>query len=137
VTADDAGRAVSLVQSLFHSFGARVLEPESGVILHNRGAFFSLTPGHPNELAPGKRPAHTLMRFVVGSLELGEPDDTVRIETGLSGAGREALERSMPTIDVPRHSEDLGHAQAIWISAEEAGLDPGSDPRADGGAAVR
>ena len=65
VTADASGTAVSLIQSLFHGFGARILEPSTGVLVHNRGAFFSLRPGHPNRLAPGRRPAHTLMPVMV------------------------------------------------------------------------
>ena len=65
VTADASGRAVSLIQSLFHSFGSGVLEPATGIVLHNRGAAFSLEPGHPNRLAPGRRPAHTLMPVMV------------------------------------------------------------------------
>ena len=72
VAADDSGLAVSLIQSLFGGFGARVFEPETGILLHNRGAAFSLEPGHPNELAPGRRPAHTLLPLVVerdGALE--------------------------------------------------------------------
>jgi gamma-glutamyltranspeptidase/glutathione hydrolase len=65
VTADDEGRAVSLVQSLFYPFGAGVLEPATGIIAHDRGAAFSLEPGHPNELAPCRRPAHTLTPVIV------------------------------------------------------------------------
>lgn len=65
VTADDEGRAVSLIQSVFHAFGARILEPATGILLHNRGSFFSLDPRSPNCLAPGKRPAHTLMAVLV------------------------------------------------------------------------
>ena len=57
--------AVSLIQSLFASFGACMLDPATGVLLHNRGASFSLEPGHPNELAGGRRPSHTLMPLVV------------------------------------------------------------------------
>lgn len=60
VAADDAGNTVSLLQSLFHAFGAAVLEPETGILLHNRGAHFSLDPHSPNVIAGGKRPAHTL-----------------------------------------------------------------------------
>jgi gamma-glutamyltranspeptidase len=63
--ADDSGLGVSLIQSLFGGFGAHILEPETGILLHCRGAAFSLEPGHPNELAPGKRPAHTLLPLVV------------------------------------------------------------------------
>ncbi|MCD6022059.1 MAG: Gamma-glutamyltransferase [Actinomycetia bacterium] len=65
VTADADGWGVSLIQSLFSGFGAGILEPSTGIIPHDRGACFSLEPGHPNELAPGKRPAHTLMPVAV------------------------------------------------------------------------
>jgi gamma-glutamyltranspeptidase/glutathione hydrolase len=78
VAVDADGRAVSLIQSLYFSFGALVLEPETGIIVHNRGALFSLEPGHPNELTPGRRPMHTLMpvmaeragelRYVLGTM---------------------------------------------------------------------
>ena len=61
VTADSQGHAVSLIQSLYEGFGSGILEPLTGIVAHNRGACFSLEPGHPNELAPGVRPAHTLM----------------------------------------------------------------------------
>jgi gamma-glutamyltranspeptidase/glutathione hydrolase len=65
VTADAEGWGVSLVQSLFSGFGAGILEPVTGIVPHDRGACFTLEPGHPNELAPGKRPAHTLMPVAV------------------------------------------------------------------------
>jgi gamma-glutamyltranspeptidase/glutathione hydrolase len=60
-TADADGMVVSLIQSLFSAFGSGVHVPGTGVTLHNRGGGFVLTPGHLNELAPGKRPFHTLM----------------------------------------------------------------------------
>jgi gamma-glutamyltranspeptidase len=65
VTADAEGWGVSLVQSLYSGFGSGILEPSTGIVLHDRGGCFSLEPGHPNELAPGKRPAHTLMPVAV------------------------------------------------------------------------
>ena len=57
---DRWGNAVSWIQSLFAGFGSGLLEPETGVVLHNRGALFNLEPDHPNVIAPGKRPYHTL-----------------------------------------------------------------------------
>ncbi len=65
VTADDDGRAVCLIQSLFHSFGSGILEPSTGVVLHNRGSSFALSSASLNVLAGGKRPAHTLMPVMV------------------------------------------------------------------------
>lgn len=62
---DEEGRAVTVIQSVFHSFGAGILEPETGIICHNRGASFTLRAGSPNALEPGKRPAHTLMPVVL------------------------------------------------------------------------
>jgi gamma-glutamyltranspeptidase len=58
---DGDGNAVSLIESNYSGFGSGVLDPETGIGYQNRGSFFSLEEGHPNELAPGKRPLHTLM----------------------------------------------------------------------------
>ncbi len=65
VTADSEGNAASVIQSIFHTFGSGILEPQTGIILHNRGASFDLDPRSPNILAPGKRPLHTLMPVMV------------------------------------------------------------------------
>jgi gamma-glutamyltranspeptidase/glutathione hydrolase len=59
--ADRDGTVVSLIQSLYAAFGSGVQVPGTGVTLHNRAYGFNLLAGHPNELAPGKRPMHTLM----------------------------------------------------------------------------
>ncbi|WP_436534571.1 gamma-glutamyltransferase [Actinoplanes sp. HUAS TT8] len=61
VAAVDAdGNAVTLIQSVFWSFGSGMLEPGTGIVLHNRGSSFSLDPAHPARIAPGVRPPHTL-----------------------------------------------------------------------------
>ena len=61
VSADARGNAVCVIQSLYHEFGAGVVAGDTGVMLQNRGAFFSLDPAHPNRLAPRKRTATTLI----------------------------------------------------------------------------
>ncbi|RFA06910.1 hypothetical protein B7R21_17480 [Subtercola boreus] len=63
--ADAEGWSVSLIQSVYHAFGSGVLEPATGILLHNRGTSFSLRPGSANLLAPGRRPPHTLMPVIV------------------------------------------------------------------------
>jgi gamma-glutamyltranspeptidase/glutathione hydrolase len=57
---DANGAAVTLIESLFMNFGSGIIAQDTGVVLHNRGAYFSLLPGHPNVYAGGKRPLHTL-----------------------------------------------------------------------------
>lgn len=59
--ADRSGMIVSLIQSNFRGFGSGVVVPETGISLHNRGACFSLSAGHPNCVAGGKRPFHTII----------------------------------------------------------------------------
>lgn len=57
---DRDGGALALIMSLFHAFGSGLASERYGLMLHNRGCGFTLTPGHPNEARGGKRPLHTL-----------------------------------------------------------------------------
>ncbi len=63
--ADRDGNVVSLIQSIFEAFGSGIVAGRTGIVLHNRGALFTLQPGHPNIIAPGKRPFHTLVPAMV------------------------------------------------------------------------
>jgi gamma-glutamyltranspeptidase/glutathione hydrolase len=58
---DAQGNAAALIQSLYGVFGSGVVVPDTGIVLQNRSAYFSLDPDHPNRLEPGKRPLHTLI----------------------------------------------------------------------------
>jgi gamma-glutamyltranspeptidase/glutathione hydrolase len=57
---DADGNAAAVIQSIYQEWGSGVVAGDTGVLLQNRGCFFSLDPAHPNRLAPGKRTAHTL-----------------------------------------------------------------------------
>ena len=62
---DGEGRCCSLISSVYMNFGSGVVDRATGVLFQNRGALFSLDPAHPNELAPGKRPYHTIVPWMV------------------------------------------------------------------------
>ncbi|GAA1622512.1 gamma-glutamyltransferase family protein [Leucobacter chromiireducens] len=61
----DDGWAVSFINSVYWSFGAHIVEPETGILFQNRGTSFALDPASPNAFAPGKRPRHTLMPVLI------------------------------------------------------------------------
>jgi gamma-glutamyltranspeptidase/glutathione hydrolase len=63
--ADSQGNVVSLIQSLYETFGSGIVAGNTGIVLHDRGNLFTLQAGHPNQIAPGKRPFHTLIPAMI------------------------------------------------------------------------
>jgi gamma-glutamyltranspeptidase len=106
---DARGNAVSLIQSIYFDFGSAVIPDGTGVLLQNRGSAFVLDPAHPNALAPGKRPFHTLNPAVAlrdGRPELlygtmggeGQPQTQAAILTRVLDLGQDV----QAAIDAPR-----------------------------------
>jgi gamma-glutamyltranspeptidase/glutathione hydrolase len=92
---------VSFINSVFDSFGSGLVCPETGVLFHNRGKSFSLDPAHPNVIAPGKRPMHTIIPAL--AFENGRPT----IGFGVMGG----------------HYQPVGHAHVL-TNLVDFGLDP-------------
>ena len=100
---DRDGNIVSLIQSIFQGFGSGLVAPGTGFALHNRGALFTLEPGHPNELAPGKRPLHTI---IPGFMQKGD----VRIGFGIMGGFNQAQ----------AHAQFVSHVADFGLNVQQA-----------------
>jgi gamma-glutamyltranspeptidase/glutathione hydrolase len=134
---DEHGGAVSLIESLYMPFGSGIVAEDTGVVLHNRGAYFSVVAGHPNVYAGGKRPLHTLSPPMVlrdGLPELvfgtmggdGQPQIQVQLLHQLYDRGlnvQQALD--MPRWISGRHTiagrPDIGLGESVIV---ESRLDP-------------
>jgi gamma-glutamyltranspeptidase/glutathione hydrolase len=107
---DKDGNAVSYIQSLFASFGSGRMVPGTGITLHNRGSLYELDPAHPNIIAPGKRPFHTLSPAMVlnadGSvfMTLGSPGGDGQPQTIVQMLNNVTLFGMTPqeAVDAPR-----------------------------------
>lgn len=132
--------AVSLIYSIYWGFGSGLASAKFGINFQNRGAGFTLTPGHPNEAGPGKRPMHTIIpamlrragRVVLPFGVMGggyQPTGHARLVTNLVDYGMElqaaidaprsfagpdglAVERGYPN-DVRAALAQMGHAVTI------------------------
>lgn len=114
---DSNGLTVSIIQSIYHDFGAAVMGGDTGIVMQNRGSFFALDPAHPNALAPGKRTFHTIIPAMM--LENGAP---VLAYGSMGGEGQPQTQAAMLTRLV-----DFGYdvQQAIeaprWLSGRTWG----------------
>jgi gamma-glutamyltranspeptidase/glutathione hydrolase len=116
VTADASGHAAVVVQSVFGPFGAGILDPASGIICHNRGAFFSLDPGSPNALEGGKRPTHTLMPVM-----LRQEGRIVGLQGTMGGPAQPQIHAQVLLRMRGRMDPSRAVAAPRWIVTEPAG----------------
>ncbi|MBQ0945995.1 gamma-glutamyltransferase family protein [Ideonella sp. 4Y16] len=131
--ADEQGMMVSWIQSNYMGFGSGVCLPDWGISLQNRGHGFSLVDGHPNQVAPGHRPFHTIIPGF-----LTDADGAPRMAFGVMGANmqpqghvqtlvRMLAHRQQPqaACDAPRWRFNQGlsiNTEAHWPAATVAGL---------------
>ncbi|MEM9049536.1 MAG: gamma-glutamyltransferase family protein [Pseudomonadota bacterium] len=122
--------AVSLIYSVFDSFGSGLASPQFGINFHNRGAGFSLAPGHPNEARAGRRPLHTIIPAMVtkdGALEMAygvmggqyQPTGHLRVLSNLLDYGMDLQQ----AVDAPRsfaHAEGLQMERGYAATVREA-----------------
>jgi oxamate amidohydrolase len=89
---DEDGLAVSVIQSIYHDFGSAEIGGGTGIILQNRGSFFSLDDAHPNRLEPGKRTFHTLIPAM-----LFEGDEPYLVYGTMGGEGQPQTQAALVT----------------------------------------
>lgn len=120
--ADSQGNVVSMIQSLFDSFGAGIVAGETGITLHNRGSGFVLTPGHPNQIAPGKRPLHTLVPAMI--LKDGRPWVSFGVMGG-DNQGQAHAQVVMNLVDFGMNVRDAGDAARMRHMGGNLALESG------------
>jgi gamma-glutamyltranspeptidase len=113
---DARGNAASLIFSLYGVFGSCVTSAPTGVVLQNRGAYFSLDPAHPNRLEPGKVPLHTLIA------SLAFKDDRLWAVLGCMGADGQPQIHVQAYVAMIDFGLDIQHALAMprWLSGRFA-----------------
>jgi len=126
--ADGSGNVISFIQSLFSSFGAGFVAGDTGITLQNRGSGFVLTPGHPNQIGPHKRPLHTLVPAMLMK------DSRPWISFGVMGGDNQAQAHAQMVanfVDFGLHVQEAGDAARMRhlgdAIAVESGI--GSDVR--------
>jgi gamma-glutamyltranspeptidase len=113
---DAQGNAASLIFSLYGVFGSCVTSAETGVVMQNRSAYFSLDPKHPNRLEPGKVPLHTLIA------SLAFKDEKLWAVLGCMGADGQPQIHVQTYVAMIDFGQDIQQALAMprWLSGRFA-----------------
>jgi gamma-glutamyltranspeptidase/glutathione hydrolase len=120
--ADGDGNVVSLIQSLFSSFGSGIVAAETGIALHNRGSGFNLIANHPNQIGPHKRPLHTLVPAMLVK------DGMPWVSFGVMGGDNQAqahAQVAMNLIDFGMDIQAAGEVARMRHAAGELALESG------------
>ncbi len=125
-TADASGMMVSLMQSNYRGFGSGVVAGGTGIALNNRGSGFSLQPGHPNRVAGGKLPFHTI---IPGFLT---QDGAAAMSFGVMGANMQPqgqVQLVVRIVDYGQNVQAACDAPRWKITEDQQGLmvEPGFD----------
>lgn len=107
---DEEGWGVTIVQSVYQTFGAGLLDPGTGIVLHNRGSAFSTDPASPAAVRPGARPPHTLCPAIVDAPE-------VTVVAGCQGGRAQAwiLSQILPDAVDPAHDLAAILERPRWV----------------------
>lgn len=123
--ADEKGNVISLIQSLFSSFGSGIVAGETGIALHNRGSGFTLQAGHPNQIGPSKRPLHTLVPAMI--MKDGRP----WVSFGVMGGDNQAQAHAqvvMNLVDFGMNIQDAGDAARMRHMGKNLAVESGIGP---------
>ncbi|HXP87320.1 MAG TPA: gamma-glutamyltransferase [Bryobacteraceae bacterium] len=117
-TVDSEGNIASWIQSVFDHFGSQITVDGMGFVLQNRGASFKLEPGHPNVLAGGKRPFHTI---IPAFMEKGDQ----HIGFGIMGGSNQAMAHAQFVSNIVDYGMNVQQAMdaARFRKASAAGCD--------------
>ena len=124
---DKDRNAVSFINSLFNAFGSGVVVPDTGLLLQDRGALFSLDPEHPNRIESRKRPYHTLIPAM--AFKDGKP----WLSFGVMGGGFQPqghVQVLLNMIEFGMNVQEAGEApRASQSGGGGVGLEDGIDPK--------